>query len=120
MEKSSFEKIRRLLEVSKREHHCKVLLMPENISSIRHNSAPYSLPVIPRPLPPDVVEREHFVVADLRRLVSRDASSSRDPVVEGSSRGQGVGNASGASTSSSRGFGSFLLVPGGGARRGHP
>ena len=71
VEKSSFEKIRRLLEVSERERHCKVLLTPENISSVRHNPTPYNLPVIPRPLPPDVVEGEHFVVVDLRRLVSR-------------------------------------------------
>ena len=74
VEKSSFEKIRRLLEVSKRERHCKVLLTPENISAVRHNPAPYNLMVIPRPLPLDVVKGEHFVVADLRRLVSRGAS----------------------------------------------
>ena len=86
MEKSSFEKICRLLEVYEREHHCKILLTPENISVVRHNPAPYNLPVIPRPLPRDVVEREHFVVADLRRLVSRGVSSSRDSVVEASSR----------------------------------
>ena len=70
MEKSSFKKIRRLLEVSERERHYKVPLTPENISAVRHNSTPYNLPVIPRPLPWDVVESEHFVVADLRRLVS--------------------------------------------------
>ena len=70
VEKSSFEKIRRLLEVSERKHHCKVLLTPENISAVRHNPAPYNLPVIPRPLPSDVVEGEHFIVTDLRRLVS--------------------------------------------------
>ena len=101
MEKSIFEKICRLLEVSELERHYKVLLTPKNISAVRHNPAPYNLPVIPRPLPPDVVEGEHFVVADLRRLVSRGASSSRDLAVEASSRVQGVGSASGASTSSS-------------------
>ena len=86
VEKSSFEKIRRLLEVFELERHCKVLLTLENISSMRHNPTPYNLPVIPRPLPPDVVEGEHFVVADLRRLVSRGTNSSRDPAVEASSR----------------------------------
>ena len=101
VEKSSFEKICRLLEVSERERHCKVLLMPENIYVVRHNPAPYNLLVIPRPLPRDVVEGEHFVVADLRRLVSRGASSSRDSVVEASSRVQGVRSESGESTSSS-------------------
>ena len=101
VEKSSFERIRRLLEVYEQERHCKVLLTPENISAVRHNPTPYNLLVIPRTLPRDVVEGEHFVVADLRRLVSRGASSSRDPVVEASSRVQGVGSSSGASTSSS-------------------
>ena len=91
VEKSSFEKIRRLLEVSERECHYNVLLTPENISVVRQNLAPYNLLVIPRPLPRDVVEGEHFVVANLRRLVSRGASSSRDPVVEASSWVQGVG-----------------------------
>ena len=122
VEKSSFEKIRRLLEVSKRERHYKVMLTPENISFVRHNPAPYNLPVIPRPLSTDVVEGEHFVVADLRCLVSRGASSSKDPTVEASSRVQGVSSPSGASTSSS---GSFVPpppppVPGRGARSGHP
>ena len=101
MEKSSFEKIHRLLEVSERERHYKVLLMPKNISAVRHNLASYNLPVIPHPLPRDVVEGEHFAVANLRRLVSCGASSSRDSVVEALSRVQGVGSASGASTSSS-------------------
>ena len=101
VEKSSFEKIRQLLEVSERERHCKVLLTPENISVVRHNPAPYNLPIIPRPLLRDVVEGENFVVADLWRLVSHGASSSRGPVVEASSRVQGVGSASGESTSSS-------------------
>ena len=70
VEKSSFEKIRRLSEISEQERHYKVLLTPDNISAVRRNPAPYTLPVIPRPLPLDVVEREHFVIADRRRLVS--------------------------------------------------
>ena len=85
VEKSCFEKIRRLLEVSERGRHCKVLLTPGNISTMRHNPAPYNLPVIPRPLPRDIVEGEHFVVADLWCLVSRGASSSRGLAVEASS-----------------------------------
>ena len=90
VEKSSIEKIRRLLEISKQERHYQVLLTRENISVVRHNPAPYTLPVIPWPLPTNVVEGEHFVLADVRRLVSGSASSSRDPVVEASSRVQGA------------------------------
>ena len=108
------------MEVYERESHYKVLLTPENISVVRHNPAPYNLPIIPRPLPPDVVEGEHFVVVNLWRLVSCGTSSSRDSTVEASSRMQGVGSSSGAFTSSSGSSGSFLSVPGRGTRSGRP
>ena len=75
VEKSSIEKIRRLLEISERERHYQVLLTRENISAVRRDPAPYTLPVIPRPLPSNIVEGEHFVIADVRRLVSGNASS---------------------------------------------
>ena len=103
VEKSSIEKIRRLLEISKRERHYQVLLTRENISAVRNNPAPYTLPVIPRPLPSNVVEGEHFVLADVRRLASGGASSSQDLVVEASSRVQGDRSPSGSSASSSQG-----------------
>ena len=77
VEKSSIEKIRRLLEIAERERHYQVLLTPDNISVVRCNPAPYTLPIIPLPLPSQVVEGEHFVIADLKRLVSGSASSSR-------------------------------------------
>ena len=86
VEKSSIEKIRLLLEISERECHCQVLLTRENISAVRNNPAPYTLPVIPRPLPSNVVEGEHFVLEDIRHLASGNVSSSWDLVVEASSR----------------------------------
>ena len=119
VEKSSIEKIRRLLEISERERHYQVLLTRENISAVRHNPAPYTLPVIPRPLPSTVVEGEHFVLADVQRLASDSASSSRDPVVEVLSRVQGARSASGSSASSSRGSDSSS-TPGWGARGRRP
>ena len=76
VEKSSIEKIRRLLEISERERHYQVLLTRENISSVRNNPAPYTLPVIPQPLPSNVMKGEHFVLVDVRRLASGGASSS--------------------------------------------
>ena len=90
MEKSSFEKICRLSEISEQERYYKVLLTLDNIFTVRHNLAPYTLLVIPRPLPLDVVEGEHFVIADLRRLVLSSAHPSGGPVVEASSRVQGA------------------------------
>ena len=98
VEKSSLEKIRQLLEISEHERHYKVLLTPDNISTARRNPTPYTLPVIPRPLPSNIVEGEHFVIVDLRRLISSSAHPSRDLVVEASSQVQGTGHASGSST----------------------
>ena len=111
VEKSSFEKIRRLSEISEQERHYKVLLTPDNISAVRRNPTPYTLPVIPRPLPSDVVEGEHFVIADLRRLVSSSARPSSGPVVEASSRVQGAWSASGSLTSSNEDSSSTQPVP---------
>ena len=95
VENSSFEKIRRLSEISEQKGHYKVLLTPSNISGVRCNPAPYTLPVIPRPLPSGIVEGEHFVIADLRRLISSSAHPSGGPIVEASTWVQGVASASG-------------------------
>ena len=103
VEKLSIEKICRLLEISEWERHYQVLITREKISAVRNNPAPYTLPVISRPLPSNVVEGEHFVLADVLRLASGSASSSRDLVVEASSRVQGARSASRSSASSSRG-----------------
>ena len=108
VEKSSFEKIRRLSEISEQERHYKILLTPDNISAVRRNLAPYTLPVIPLPLPSDIVEGEHFVIADLRRLISSSARPFGGPVVEASSR---VHGASGSSTFLSEDSSSAQLVP---------
>ena len=106
VEKSSIEKIRHLLEISERERHYQVFLSRENISVVRNNPSPYTLPVIPWPLPSNFVEGEHFVLTDIRRLASGGASSSRDFVVGASSQVQGAQSASGSSASSSRGLNS--------------
>ena len=73
VEKASFEKIRQLLQVSERERHYKVLLTSKYLSDVRRNPAPYSLHIIPRPLPSEIVDGEHFVTTDLFRLISGDA-----------------------------------------------
>ena len=73
MEKASFEKIRRLLEVFERERHYKVLLTSKNLADVRRNPACYNLPIIPRPLPSKFVDGEHFVIFDLLHLISSGA-----------------------------------------------
>ena len=117
VEKYNIEKIRRLLEISERERHYQVLLTKENISDVKHNPAPYTLLVIPWPLPSNFVEGDHFVLADVRRLVSGSASSSKDPVVEASSRVQEARSASRSSASSSLDFDSSPAL--GWGARGH-
>ena len=56
VEKVSFEKIRRLLEVFEWELHYKVLLTSKNLADVRRNPASYSLPIIPCPLPLEIVD----------------------------------------------------------------
>ena len=111
MEKSSFEKIRRLSEISEQERHYKVLLTPDNLSAMRRNPAPYTLSVIPRPLPSDIAEGEHFVIADLRCLISSCACPSDSTAVEASSRVRGTGRASGSSTSPNEDSGFARPIP---------
>ena len=86
VEKSSLKKILRLTKISEQEQHYKVLLTLDNISTMRRNSTPYTLPVIPRSLPSDVVEGEHFVIVDLWCLVSSNARPFGGSVIEASSR----------------------------------
>ena len=82
VEKASLEKIRRLLEVFKQERHCEVLLTLKNLDDVRQSPAPYSLPIIPRSLPLEIVDGEHFVTFDLLSLLVGSAPSIGDPEAE--------------------------------------
>ena len=112
MEKASLEKICWLLEISEQERHYEVLLTLKNLADVRQNPTPYSLPIIPRLLPSEIVDREHFIAADLLHLTAGGASSSRDLVAETSSRELVSRTLSGSFTSTSGGFGSAQLAPG--------
>ena len=63
VEKASLEKIRWLLEISEHEHH-------------------YTLAIIPRSLPSEIVDGEHFVTTNLLSLIAGSASPSGDPEAE--------------------------------------
>ena len=65
VEKASFKKIQRLLEISERERHHEILLTTKNLHELSRSPSPYIIPVIPRPLPTKIVEREHYIIADL-------------------------------------------------------
>ena len=73
VEKESFKKIRRLLEISERDRQYKVLLTSKNLADVGRNPDPYSLPIIPHLLPSEIVVGEHFVTADLWHLISGGA-----------------------------------------------
>ena len=65
MEKVGFKNIQKLLEISERERHHKILLTVRNLRELSRNPSPYILPVIPSPFPTEIVEGEHYVIADL-------------------------------------------------------
>ena len=68
MEKASFKKIQKLLEISERERHHEFLLTARNLRELSHSPSPYIIPVIPHPLPTKIVEGEHYVITDLPNL----------------------------------------------------
>ena len=106
VEKASFEKIRRLLEVSERERHYKVFLTLKNLADVRRNPTCYNLPVIPRLLPSEVVVGEHFVNADLLHLISSGASTSGGAEIKIAYQRSVARSPSGLSASNSGGSGS--------------
>ena len=116
VEKASLDKIRRLLEISEQEHHYKVLLTLKNLADVRRNPVPYSLSIIPRPLPSEIVYGEHFVTADLLNLIAGRTSPSRDLKAETLSREVVSRTPSMPSSSTSGGSGSAQPAPSRGER----
>ena len=116
VEKASLEKIRRLLEVSEQERHCEVLLTLKNLDDVSRSPAPYSLPIIPRSLPSEIVSGENFVTVDFLDLLAARAPSSGDPEAEALSQEQALRALSVPSTSTSGGSSFALPVPGPEAR----
>ena len=119
VEKVSLEKICRLLEISEQERHYEVFLTLKNLADVRRNSTPYSLLIIPRPLPSEIVDGEHFITADLLHLTAGSASSSRDLVAETSSRELVSWTSLGSSAFTSGGSGSAQPTLGRGERGRH-
>ena len=118
MEKASLEKIRRLLEISEQESHYEVLLIPKNLADVRRNLAPYTFPIIPRPLPSEIMDGEHFVTVDLLNLTAGSGFSSRLLDTKMSSQELVSQTLTGSSASTSRGSGSAQCAPSWG-ERGH-
>ena len=86
MERASFAKIFRLLEISEQERHHEVLLTVKKLHDLSRHPSPYSVPIIPCPLPSKVVEGEHFVAADLLSLILGGFSLTREVESEATGR----------------------------------
>ena len=73
VEKAGFGKIQKL-EISERERHHEILLTVKNLRDLSRSPSPYTLPIIPRPLPTKVVEGEYYVIANLPTLILSSSS----------------------------------------------
>ena len=82
MEKTSLKKIQKLLEISKRERHHEILLNARNFHELRRSPSPYIIPIIPCPLPIEIVEGEHYVIADLLNLAPGSSSPTKTSETE--------------------------------------
>ena len=86
VERASFAKIRRLLDISEQERHHEVLLTMYNFHDLSRHPSPYSVPIIPRPLPSKIMEGEHFLTADLLSLIPGGSSPARETKSEATGR----------------------------------
>ena len=78
MEKASFKKIQRLIEISEREQHHEILLTAKNLRELSCSPSPYIILVILRPLPTEIVEGEHYVITDLLNLAPSSSSPAKN------------------------------------------
>ena len=82
MEKVSLDRIRRLLEITERKRNHELLFYVKNLQKLGANLFPYIVPVIPRPLLEELTKDEHFVLANLLKLIpgsSSQVGSSQEP-----------------------------------------
>ena len=77
VEKASFKKIQRLLEIFEWERHHEMLLFSKNLLELSHSPSPSIIPVIKRHLPVEIVEGEHYVIADFLNLAPGSSSPTK-------------------------------------------
>ena len=76
-----FLNISRWLKITEMERS-EILLFVKNSQELGSSPFPYIAPIIPRPLPGEVVGGEHFFLADLLKSISStysQAGSAREP-----------------------------------------
>ena len=85
VEKANIELIGRLLEITKMERNQKLLLSARNLQELGASPFPYIVPIIPCPLPAELVKGEYFVLAGLFKSIPggySQAGSTREPQYE--------------------------------------
>ena len=71
-----------MLEISELERNHEILLTAKNLRELSRSPSPYIIPVIPRPLPVEIVEGEHYVIADLLNLSPGSSSPAKNSEIE--------------------------------------
>ena len=56
------------------ERNHELLLVMKNLRELGGRPFPYIIPIVPRSLPAEVIEGEHFVLVDLLKLVTGSSS----------------------------------------------
>ena len=85
MEKARLDLIFRQLKIIKKESHHKLLLSMKNLHELGASPFPYIVFVLPCPLPSEVFEGKHFVLADLMKSLlgrSFQAEATPEPLVQ--------------------------------------
>ena len=111
VQRASFAKIRRLLEIFEQEWHHEVLLIVKNLHDLSRHPSLYSVPIIPLPLPSEVVESEHFVATDLLSLIPGGSSPAREAESEATGQDLVISNQFEQSSSTSKDSGPTPQMP---------
>ena len=85
VEKARLDRIRRLLEIIERERNHELLLSAKNLQELGASPFPYIVPVIPHPLPEELIKGEHFILAGLLKSIpgsSSQVGSDQEPQAE--------------------------------------
>ena len=85
MEKARLDRIRRLLDITKREYNHELLLYVKNLQELGAGPFPYIVFVIPSPLLEELIKCEHFILVDLLKSIpgsSAQARSNQEPRAE--------------------------------------
>ena len=68
------DRIKRLLEITKRERNHELLLFAKNLQKLGANPFPYIALVIPRLLLEELIKGEHFILIDLLKSILGSSS----------------------------------------------